>query len=77
MDCGRQKRRLELVGLDPAFVQVRSLRLAEDRGFEPLRAVNPTRFPTLGSGVQGCSPTFAEREAGIHGQLRTGPVENN
>jgi hypothetical protein len=30
-----------------AFPQVRAyLRLAEDAGFEPARAVNPTRFPS-------------------------------
>ena len=39
--------------------------LAEDRGFEPLRAINPTRFPTQGSGVSGCSHATAEREIDV------------
>ena len=32
--------------LEPAFSQVSDVLMAEDRGFEPLRAVNPTRFPS-------------------------------
>jgi hypothetical protein len=51
--------------------------VAEDRGFEPLRAVNPTRFPTLGSGILGCSPPFAEREPGVDDRCRTGADEGN
>ena len=30
----------------PTEVSARLSRVAEDRGFEPLRAVNPTRFPS-------------------------------
>jgi hypothetical protein len=55
----------------------RRRRLAEDRGFEPLRAVNPTRFPSQGSAVLGCSPAFAERESDVREQLRTGSDEDN
>ena len=39
----KAKRRIGPGGLDPAFPLVS---VAEDRGFEPLRAVNPTRFPS-------------------------------
>jgi len=73
MDCGRQKRRLELVGLDPAFVQVRSLRLAEDRGFEPLRAVNPTRFPSRRIGVRDRSQGSAQAWDQPFGNLVNAP----
>ena len=68
------KRRPELDESEPAFPLVR---VAEDRGFEPLRAINPTRFPTLGWAVPGCSQSFAERESDIGEQPWTGPDGNN
>jgi len=68
------ERRVTLAGAIPAFSLVRA---AEDRGFEPLRAVNPTRFPILGWAVLGCPPTFAERETGVDDRPRTGADENN
>ena len=43
---GSTKRRSGQLGSDRRFPQVRGLQVAEDRGFEPLRAVNPTRFPS-------------------------------
>ena len=52
-------------------------RVAEDIGFEPLRAVNPTRFPTLGSTVPGCPQTFAERETDVAEPPWTGPNQDN
>jgi hypothetical protein len=39
----KTKRRVGLVEPVPAFPLVS---VAEDRGFEPLRAINPTRFPS-------------------------------
>ncbi len=48
--------------------------MAEDAGFEPARAVDPTRFPTLGS---GCPPTFAERGTDGDDHLRTGLNQDN
>ena len=50
----------------------RLITVAEDRGFEPLRAINPTRFPTLGPGVVGRSQSSAERAFEARGRLRTG-----
>jgi hypothetical protein len=41
----------ELAEYDPAFPLVR---VAEDRGFEPLRAINPTRLPSRRERVRRC-----------------------
>ena len=54
-----------------AFPQVRAcLRLAEDAGFEPARAVNPTRFPSERHRPLGESS--ARKVTGIGKRGRTG-----